>query len=240
MILSDEVKQQFIQHAQRDAPREACGLVAVVKGKQRYYECKNIAKGINDFILDPRDYIRIDDLVSHDSGDIVAVVHSHPVSDSRPTMADRVGCETSGLQWDIFSLKTKLWHSFTPSGYVAPLIGRVFKHGVFDCYSALRDWYGQRLNINLPDFERQPEWWKKGDNLLMENFASAGFTEVVDGSIQVGDVFLMNISSVVVNHCAVYIGNDQVFHQMMNRLSSREIYGGWLKKNTRMVLRNKR
>lgn len=238
--LTEDVKDKFKEHALRDFPREACGLVSIVHGKQKYHECKNISESDSDFILDPRDYIRIDDFVSSHSGDIVAVIHSHPSTSARPSMADKVGCEQSGHAWIIYSVKFNDWNTFIPQGYKAPLIGRHFKHGIFDCYSAMRDWYFEKLSIRLPDFDRQDRWWDKGENLLVDNFPIAGFSKVDDGTIELGDVLLINIASHVVNHCAVYIGNDQVFHQTMNRLSSREIYGGLLKKNTRMVLRYKR
>lgn len=240
MELCEEIKIKFEGHTKVEWPREACGLVAVVKGKQQYFECKNIAPGKEDFILDPEDYIRVDDFVRSHAGEIVAVVHSHPFTSARPSMADLVGCESSGLQWFIYSSRGHEWNSFIPMGYKAPLIGRPFKHGVFDCYSAVRDWYGQNKGFNLPDFDRAPEWWKKGTDLIMDNFMSAGFVQIPESEIQEGDGLLINISSPVVNHCAIYIGNDQVFHQTMNRLSSREIYGGWLKKNTRMVIRYKK
>lgn len=238
--LTDEIKCQFISHAQRCHPREACGVVAIVKGKQQYYECENLAENDGDFILDPRDYIRIDDFVSSHSGDIVAIIHSHPATRARPSMADKVGCELSGLQWFIYSTKHVEWFTFSPENYKAPLIGRPFKHGVFDCYSALRDWYSEKLGIKLKDFYREPKWWEKGGDLFLDNFKDAGFYQVLDGSLETGDVLLINVGSKVVNHCAVYIGNDQIFHQTMNRLSSREVYGGMMKKNTRMVLRYKK
>jgi cell wall-associated NlpC family hydrolase len=238
--LEVSVKSEFVAHAMNDFPREACGLVAVVKGKQQYHPCKNLAHRDSDFLLSPEDYAVVEDYVTEYAGDIVAVLHSHPGADSRPTPADKVGCEASGLQWFIFSLKTKDWHTFSPSGYRAPLIGRKFKHGVFDCYSAVRDWYKEKLSISLPDFEREDKWWNKGQNLIMDNFQSAGFTQVSGKDLKVGDIILMNMAGPIVSHCAVYIGNDQIFHQTVNRLSSREIYGGIWKKNTRMVVRYSR
>lgn len=239
IALTEDVKFEFEVYASKESPREACGLVAILKGKQRFYECKNLSASPRDFILDPRDFSRVSDIVSSYGGDIVSVVHSHPATPATPSMSDLVGCEVSGIQWAIFSIKYKSWHYFTPTGYQAPLIGRAFKHGVFDCYSAVVDWYKMNTGITLPYFHRDPYWWENGQNLLMENFHKANFVEVKDGSIQIGDVILMNISSPVVNHAAVYIGNDKIFHQTVNRLSSREIYGGMWKKNTRVILRQK-
>lgn len=237
IVLSENIKEEFKQHALEENPREACGLVGVISGKQHYFKCKNIALEKSDFVIDPKCLVRVEDFLASYAGEIVAVLHSHPSCDAKPSTLDIVSCEQSGLPWGILSLQNFSWEFFEPTGYVAPLIGRPYKHGVFDCYAALKDWYEHKLNILLPDFYRRENWTEAGDNLFMENYKCAGFKEVTDGSLEVGDAILFTIGSNVVNHCAVYIGNDQVFHQPRNRLSSREIYGGWLKKNTRMILR---
>ena len=239
ITLNEVIINEVKEHARKEFPRECCGLLAIIKGKQHYYPCKNIATNDSDFILDPLDYVIIEDFVKSHAGDIAAVIHSHPVSSSDPTMIDQKGCEMSGLQWVIYSPKYESWHYFKPNGYRAPLFGRPFKHGVFDCYSAVKDWYATK-GIFLPEFEREELWWQKGQDIILENFEKAGFKRVDDGSIKENDGLLITHGSQIVNHCAVYIGNDQVFHQTMNRLSGREIYGGLLKKNTRMVIRYQR
>ncbi len=225
-------KAQFIEHAKLISPREACGLIVNLSGEEKFYPCRNIAENQTDFVLSPEDYVS-----AEDAGQVLGVVHSHPNSSPKPSQADLVGCETSGLPWFIYSLQTQTWEELTPKGYRAPLLGRPFAHGLLDCFSLVRDWYKETLKIELPDFDRGVEWWNKGQNLYMENFEKAGFRKA-DGELQVGDIILMQIRAKAVNHSAIYLGRDVILHHLMNRLSCREVYGGYYKKNTRLIVRH--
>jgi proteasome lid subunit RPN8/RPN11 len=223
-------RDDAIAHAHASLPREACGLVIVRKGREVYWPCKNLAVGDDQFMIDPNDYEAADA-----EGEIVAVVHSHPYIPATPSQADLVSCEHSGLEWHIVSVPNNVWHSFKPSGYIAPLVGRVFSHGVLDCYSIIRDWYKEARNIELLDFERHDGWWNNGGNLYLDNFEKAGFVKCDE--LHEGAVLLMQIGSNVPNHAAIYLGDDLILHHIQQRLSSRDVYGGFWRKNTRMILR---
>lgn len=232
MILTDEVKQDALKHSHNEYPREACGLVIIFKGRQQYRPCRNLANGSDNFILDPNDYEKADS-----DGEIVAVVHSHPNASAKPSQADLVACEASMLPWFIVGIPSEHWEYIEPNGYVAPLVGRTWSHGVLDCYAIIRDWYKQERNIELLDFYRSDDWWKRGENLYLDNFEKAGFRRITQEELKEGDVILMQIGSKVPNHGAIYLGDGLILHHVHGRLSTRDVFGGYWLKNTMAYLR---
>ena len=226
-----------LAHAAREFPREACGLLVIHKGRETYVPCRNIGVGTDQFVIHPEDYVRADRL-----GEIVGVFHSHPNLPAEPSQADKVACEASGLPWFILSFPSGQWHEMQPSGYIAPLVGRAWAHGVLDCYSVIRDWYRAERGIDLPNFDRFDEWWKRGQNLYLDNFGSAGFEAlgaVQSQDMEVGDVLLMQVASPVPNHAAIYLGDGLILHHLQGRLSSRDVYGGYWQKITTHILRHR-
>jgi proteasome lid subunit RPN8/RPN11 len=224
--------QRALAHAQSEFPRESCGLLVVQKGRQRYVSCRNMAQGTDQFVIHPEDYANAQSL-----GEIIAVVHSHPKTSAEPSQADRVSCEATGFPWFIVSVPTGVWCEIKPSGYVAPLVGRQWCHGVLDCYSLVRDWFSQVRGVELADFVRHDQWWKHGQNLYLENFAAAGFVAIDAPQAKEGDCFLMQVGADVPNHAAVYLGDGHILHHVQGRLSSRDVYGGYWQKITTHCLR---
>lgn len=228
----ERTKRQIEEYAKAQAPREACGLILNYAGKELFQPCANVSELPESFEIDPKEYAKWEDFA-----DVMAIVHSHVDRSPRPSQADLVSCEFSGLPWHIVSVPDFQWHSFAPTGYEAPLIGREYSHGVLDCYTLVRDWFALD-GVKLPDFHREWEWWKKGSDLYMSNFSRLGFYPV-DPPYQRGDVFLMNIRSEVVNHAGVHVGDGIMLHHAVGRLSCREVYGGFWEKNTRLVVRRR-
>lgn len=214
----EAIKAHATQEAARQ--RECCGVVIVRKGKQTYVPCRNRAGNGQEFIIDEADWAAAEDM-----GTVVMVVHSHVGVPPVPSQADMVGIESTNKPWLIINMPTGQHTITKPSNYIAPLVGRQFVHGVLDCYSLIRDYYQQELGISIKDYPREPEWWRKGQNLYQDFFEDAGFSRVSLEGLQPHDVIFMRLASKADNHGAIYLGNNQILHHPMTRLSSRDVYG---------------
>ena len=231
--LDDNILEEIHLHASREAPREACGVVVVHKGKHAFRPCRNISENITDFIINPEDWAEAEDF-----GTIILVVHSHVNINPQPSQADLVGCENSGLPWLIVNWPNKTTHYFEPSGYKATLVGRVFSQGILDCFTVIQDYYKDGLNIILPNPSfRTEKWWEKGEDNYVNNAPLWGFTRV--DKPQLHDVILMRIGASVSNHAVIWLGNGTILHHQFGRLSSIDVYGGWYKKISTHIFRHK-
>ena len=226
--------EDVLKHAEETFPNECCGLAIVFKGKLKYIKCSNMLSG-DAFCIPAEEYAKAEDL-----GEIVGVCHSHVNILPEPSQADLIACETSSVPWLIVSYPLKTFNIIHPTGYKAPLIGRIFYHGVLDCYTLVQDYYKETLGIELSHFHRDNLWWDSGKDLYMDNFEKEGFVIIPSiNDIKVHDSLLMTIGSSVVNHAAVYIGDNMILQHCTNRLSSRDIYGGYWRKCTRHIVRHK-
>ena len=227
-------KDVALAHAKEQDPKESCGLLIDIKGKEKYFACKNLSNWSNQcFIIDPVDYAK-----AEDTGKILAVIHSHPTTQPIASQADMISCEDSKLPWHIVNPKTEQWGYYEPSGYKPPLIGRHWVWGVTDCWALVRDWYKETKGIILRDWERPitPEEFI-ADPMFERCAWRTGFRQLrPEEKLENGDLLFMSILTTGLNHVAIFIDGD-VLHHLADRISCREPYNEWLLKWTGMRLR---
>jgi proteasome lid subunit RPN8/RPN11 len=80
------LRRELEDHAETEAPNEACGLIAFRNGiAERFLPADNAAASPYRFELRPRDPL---DFFLEDEGFELAVFHSHPTDSARPSRTD--------------------------------------------------------------------------------------------------------------------------------------------------------
>lgn len=219
------------------APSEACGLIVLCRREglicvhSANRATPNEAGVQEDFALDAEVFRAADE-----RGDIIAVWHTHPNGDEKPSEADQQRSHELQIPYLIYSLPAEAWHLHIPPPPAAPavaLIGRGWHYGVLDCFTLVRDWYLTH-GLVLPHFEREPDWWFKGQNLYLENLPQNGFERVGERGdrelfrhLRRGDLLLYQLAgSPVPQHAAIYEGDGVMVHHPQDRLSVREAFTG--------------
>ncbi|EDY3174775.1 phage tail protein, partial [Salmonella enterica] len=198
------INDDILTHAKRCTPAESCGYVVKTAFETVYLPCENIsAEPGMYFRMSPEDYIRASFL-----GEVVALVHSHPGDGGQPYLStvDRTLQIQSGLDWWLVS--DERIHKFR---CVPHLTGRQFEHGVTDCYTLFRDAY-HLAGIDMPDFDREDDWWSQGKSLYLDHLEATGFYRVDPEDAQPGDVLICCFGSPTPNHAAIYCGNGELLH----------------------------
>ncbi len=224
-----QTESAILAHARRCAPAESCGFVVRTPEGERYIPCVNIsAEPEAYFRIAPEDWLR-----AEMQGEIVALVHSHPGGLPWLSEADRRLQIKSALSWWLVCRGDI--HKFR---CVPHLTGRLFEHGVTDCYTLFRDAY-HLAGIDMPDFEREDDWWRNGQNLYLDNMEATGFYRISLPSAQPGDILLCCFGASVANHAAIYCGNGELLHHLPEQLSKRERYSEKWQRRTHSAWRHR-
>lgn len=224
-------------HALNMYPHESVGLIV----DDEYIPLENMHE-------DPENYFKIDPLVWLDYSEnsvIQAVIHSHPNGEMFPSEMDMRQQITTGVPWGIIktngeqALDPVFWGDSLP---IVPLIGRPFIHGVYDCYSCLRDTFRlgkEKLEeqavtkhwpfdpIDLPEVPRDDCWWDSDKDFYKDMFKEIGWVEIPMEEMKPGDGFLIKIRSKKLNHAGLYIGNNLILQHLPGKSSTRQPFGIW-------------
>ena len=224
----NEIIIRMKEHALSEYQKEAVGYIA----NDRYYEAVNSSDDpINKFKFSYQS------LIEAENNNVKCFVHSHPEGADYPTQKDQLFCITSGVphgitrlykdsSGEIFIQEPFFWGDQLP---ITPLLGREYRHAVYDCYSLIRDYYRLEKGILLTHCARRNDWWNKGEDLYLQNFERGGFIRIGEKEVKEGDVILAQIRSPVTNHGGIYMGNSQVLHHLHRRCSKKDNILPWKK-----------
>ena len=239
-VLTRDMIDAINKHALAEYPKECCGIIA----DEIYFPAQNVSANPEQRFEIPA---ALQVALRNCGRTQQAIVHSHPNGPRFPTELDMKGQMLSGLPGVLVATdgETVTLPEVWGDGLdIPPLIGRMFMHGIRDCYSLVRDVYrlgkdgmtAQNLDwpldpILLPDFARNDSWWgdnkTAGQTLYDDNFAACGFRRITLQDARAGDAFLMKIRAQTPNHSGVLMSDGTILHHLPMRLSGRVPAGTW-------------
>jgi proteasome lid subunit RPN8/RPN11 len=90
MILTRSQLDQLVAQARRDAPDETCGMIGGKDGRAlKIYPIRNVAANrVKHYYMDGAEQIRAMQDMDENGYDILAIYHSHPVTQPYPSPTD--------------------------------------------------------------------------------------------------------------------------------------------------------
>ena len=219
---NENLEKEFAEIALKKYPEE---VLCFVTSNGKLLELPNLSKTPEDDFL----CAATPEVIAASVG----IIHTHPDADVRPSELDCITQIQLDFPSGIMSVSSdstseSCW--FGDHLLNKPLIGRPFLHVVYDCYSLIRAYFWQTRGVLLNDYPREDDWWNSGEDLYESNFKKEGFVEVdTSKGIEPGYCFLMKVHSRVVNHAAIYLGDNKILHHLHGRLSRVDNYSSWAK-----------
>jgi proteasome lid subunit RPN8/RPN11 len=89
LYLDKEKAKKLIEHAKREGPDEACGILAGAGSQVKVvYEMTNTDKSATTFFMDPKEQLGVLKKIRNASLEMVGIYHSHPHTEAYPSAHD--------------------------------------------------------------------------------------------------------------------------------------------------------
>lgn len=217
--LDDTAVAAAIAHAKAEFPNEACG--AIIEGVYVQYENKADDPSKEFLIDDPSWY------ENYSEGRVECLVHSHNDC-NRATFVDQSVQTELMLPSLIVNLRNRSLMDCIVFGQeeLAPIDGRPFFYGAFDCMTLVRDYYRFHYDIVLPMTPHGWEFWARGENLFeqtLESDTTISRTEVPVTDVREGDILFYNMfGTKYINHVGVACSDlGEIYHHVSNHVSGK-------------------
>lgn len=227
--LTVEQKRQIQLMASARPDLEACGFVL---DNGMVVEVPNMAADpAKEFEISPRDYAHWDEV------GVRGIWHSHRELDAFSPLDQQVMAQDT-LPWAVYCLRTGTFIQADPLG-IAPLEGRPFCFGVYDCYSLVSDKLAE-LGVQLPAWPRGRwgEWNTPEFQPFDEQWQHVG-KPVTDGCYRAGDILLLNLGDHKghTDHVGVFVDHRRFLHHPAEKLSRLQTFGRHWEQHLNLVVR---
>jgi proteasome lid subunit RPN8/RPN11 len=237
MILNKYIKREIKAHALEQNPQECCGLVLRVDDELDVFPCENSSVDRDKYFRIPAgEYIKAKRI-----GEIKAVYHSHCNDLENFSEFDKLNSQNHNIEFILYVIKNDNFLSYLPNCEYNSYVGRELILGQQDCWSLVRDFYKQELNIEIKDdYHRDESWLEDPKDTMDKCHEDEGFEKVDD--LKIFDcVFFRMKKTGPSSHVGIYLGNDLILHQMggVNGYSKIEEYSPRWEKFSNYITRHK-
>ena len=229
--LTRDQKAEIKRLALASPDRETCGFVLT---DGTVLQVPNTADDpVNEFAIDPSVYAEHDQRIG-------GIWHSHlKLAGFSPL--DQQVLATDNTPWAVYCMADDTWHECDPEMRAfAPLIGRPFVYGVYDCYSLVQDFLAKKRRIKLPDWERRQwgEWNTAGFDPFDREWKNYG-KPVTTKNYRAGDILLLNLGdhSGHTDHVGVFQNDKSFLHHPSGAVSRAQTFGGYWERRLNWVIR---
>lgn len=230
MFINNELKNEIKKYSLENKPNEVCGFILKKNNELVIYKGQNISNDKENFcVLSPLDYIR-----ATKKGKVLA--HFHSQKERYPSLLDNINAYNHNIYSIIYSWYYDSFSVIEPK--LKDYLSRPYKIGESDCYSLIRDYFKNELNIKIKNYNRNKDWWKENPDLIIDNFKNEGGILVSFGDIKKNDLIVFEIGGYV-SHFSVYLGNNFILHHPENENSVINELSEALKKRIALIIRHK-
>jgi len=211
--LNQNCIDKAIEHAKSEYPNESCGIIV----NDEYIPFKNEHDN-------PSKAFQIKDNLFFSyyiDNKVQCLIHSHN-NFNMASYQDQVQQKELDIPFCIINLRNRSLMDCIVFGSKkpAPLFGRPFFYGAFDCLTLVSDYIKQELDIDLPNPPKEWNFWIKGVPMFENNLTDVSYSYINTSDRQKNDLILYNIGNTkYINHVGVLIGKDEVLHHLFNNIS---------------------
>ncbi len=230
-MLNLQLKNEIRDYARNNIGAEICGLIILSNNEYKVFKCRNISYYHEDSsIISPIDFVK-----AERQGKIVAQFHSQ--ENENTSITDNLTAFNHNLYSIIYSWKVDQFYIILPE-----LKGYLFKDfniGINDCFTLVRDYYKEELDILIENYSRNENWYIENPTYIYDCFKKNGqFIEINKNDIRKNDIILFGKDGNI-GHLAIYQGKNLILHHPRNSKSVIEDMNHLWENKIRLIIRHK-